>query len=204
MKVSYSCFFFFIFLVALSCGSDTELHQVFDENEKLIEEYTRNTKNLAKEGLYTRYHDDGETPAEQVHFNNDTMQGYRVYFNEKGDTITLSKIKNGVLEGIHKEFHANGKVSQEYQHVNGIITGTFKEFYESGALKGEIQFSDNNENGHFVEFHENGKKAWEGTNKDGKENGEVLKFDENGELIRKMNCLKGRCETIWKKEGIED
>ena len=55
-------------MLLLSCGSDTEIHQVFDENEKLIEEYSRNTKNFAKEGLYTRFHDDGKTFLEMLVF----------------------------------------------------------------------------------------------------------------------------------------
>ncbi len=192
-----------IFVIA-SCGKDTELHQVFDDNGNLIEEYTRNTKDLTKEGIYTRFYQDGKTPAERTTFVRDTMDGWQVLFNEKGDTSRISKVEMGVLNGIHKEYHPNGQVSQLYYHVNGEIKGLFKEFHESGALKGEILFSENTENGPFVEFHENGKKAWEGIYKNGKENGEIRKFDENGELIRKLNCVMGRCETTWKKEGIED
>ncbi len=193
---------FMIFL--LSCKKDVEQHQVFDEGGVLVEEYTRNIKTFAKEGLYTRFYNDGKTPAEQVTFAKDTMNGWWIFYYENGDTSRISKVVNGVLEGVHKEFHPNGEVSQVYNHVNGEIVGLFKEYFESGALKGEIQFEDNNENGPFVEYHENGKKAWQGTYLNGKEDGGIQKFDENGVLIRKLNCVVGRCETTWKKEGVED
>ncbi len=204
MKPTKYILFIFLVLILQSCRSKTELHQVFDESGNLVEEYTRNIEDFSKEGLYTRFYEDGKTPAEQATYVRDTLDGWKIFFNENGDTSSVSKIEKGILHGPHREFHPNGKVSQAYHHVNGEIIGIFKEYHESGALKGEITFSGNNENGHFVEFHENGKKAWEGTNKDGKEHGEVLKYDENGELIRKLNCVVGRCETIWKKEGIKD
>ena len=36
------------------------------------------------------------------------------------------------------------------------------------------------------------------------EHGELKLFDENGELIKKMNCNNGLCQTSWTKEENED
>jgi antitoxin component YwqK of YwqJK toxin-antitoxin module len=199
-------------MMMLSCTSDTELHQVMDEEGHLIEEYNRNVEDLKKEGVYKKFYPKGGPVMEMKHFVNDTMNGVFIRFYEKGDTTTVSMMKNGSYHGYFREYYPGNKIMQSYQYVDNAIKGSFKEYYESGALKGELNFLDNKEDGPFVEYHKNGKKSFEGTYTKGKEIGELLKYDESGELIRKMNCtieMKADqevkiCETTWKKEGIED
>lgn len=210
----YKIFFLVVFLSTfmLSCTSDIELHKVMDEEGNLIEEYNRNKEDFKKQGMYKRFYPKGGPVMEIANFVNDTMEGEFIRFYETGDTITVATMKNGLYHGPFREYYQGNKIMQSYQYVDNAMKGTFKEYYESGALKGELNFLDNKENGPFVEYHENGKKSFEGTYSKGKETGELLKYDENGELIRKMNCKleikAGRevkiCETVWKKEGVED
>lgn len=210
----YKIFFSIILasMMMLSCTSDAELHKVMDEEGHLIEEYTRNAKDFKKEGLYKKFYPNGGSVMEMKHFVNDTMNGEFIRFYDTGDTVTVAIMKDNLYHGPFREYFPGNKIMQSYQYVDNAMKGSFKEYYESGALKGELNFLDNKEDGPFVEYHENGKKSFEGAYSKGKEIGELLKYDESGELIRKMNCkleMKAGqevkiCETVWKKEGIED
>lgn len=85
------------------------------------------------------------------------------------------------------------------------MTGVWKTYYETGELKEEVSFVDNNENGPFKEYHKNGKTKYEGTYKDGDhEEGEMKVYNEDGEIIKKLDCKKGICNTVWIKKGYED
>jgi antitoxin component YwqK of YwqJK toxin-antitoxin module len=210
----YKIFFLIVLssMMMLSCTSDTELHKVMDEEGHLIEEYTRNVADSTKQGIYKKFYSNGGPVMEMKHFVNDTMNGEFVRFYDTGDTVTVAVMKGGLYHGYFREYYPGNKIMQSYQYEDNAIKGSFKEYYESGALKGELNFLDNKEDGPFIEYHENGNKSYEGTYVKGKEIGELLKYDENGELIRKMTCkieVKGDqevkiCETVWKKEGIED
>ena len=84
------------------------------------------------------------------------------------------------------------------------MTGKWKGYYDNGALKEEVIFVNNQENGPFIEYYPNGKLKAEGTYLEGDyEQGELKLYNESGELIRRMNCEKGVCKTVWKAEGEE-
>lgn len=196
----------------LSCQSDTELHKVMDENGKLVEEYTRSTKDYSKQGIHKRFYPDGGPIMEITTYVDDVVDGEFIRFYENGDTLTVAKMKKGIYHGYFREYYPENKLMQSYQHKDGKISGRFLTYFESGVLKEEVYFKDNFEDGPFVEYHETGKKSFEGIYYKGKERGELLKYDEAGELIRKMDCeiieqsgiVSNICTTTWQKKGTED
>jgi len=85
------------------------------------------------------------------------------------------------------------------------MTGVWKTYYDTGELKEEVLFKDNNENGPFKKYYKSGKVKYEGVYKDGDhEDGELKLYSEEGELIKKQDCVRGDCNTIWVKKGYED
>lgn len=91
----------------------------------------------------------------------------------------------------------------ESNYVKNEMIGKSRRFYKNGQLEEEVTFSNSNENGPFVEYYENGNLKAEGSYKGGDmEDGELKLYDENGVLERKMDCVVGRCTTIWRSEAL--
>jgi antitoxin component YwqK of YwqJK toxin-antitoxin module len=108
------------------------------------------------------------------------------------------------VHGPYKAYYPSGSLKVEAQYVDNGIEGDFIAYYESGQIKEKLVFEKNEENGPFIEYHKNGQVKWKGAYLNGdQEHGIIEAFDENGELIKKMDCDRGVCKTIWKKEGAE-
>lgn len=156
-----------------------------------------------KDGHLQAYSDSGEL-IEEANYEKDTLHGKRVlYFQEGGKQIVEHYIK-GKFHGPYFTFFPDGKPYVEGEYQNNVMSGVWKTYYPSGQLKEEVTFKDNLENGPFKEYHENGKNKAKGNYKDGdREEGILLLYDTTGTLIRKMECSKGICHTIWKKEDAD-
>jgi antitoxin component YwqK of YwqJK toxin-antitoxin module len=205
MKIKEILLLLVLPIVALSCTGDTEMHKVLDDNGQLIEEYSRRTKDHAKQGPYTRYYQGMDKVYKQAHYENDTLHGMEIIFYETGDTQEVAQLVHGVYHGEMRAYHPNGKLSSVQTYVNDRTKGVMKTYYNTGELFGEYTFDGVGikENGPFVEYHVNGKKAVEGTYLNGKENGVLKEYDEAGELTREADCGERGCVTTWSKEPIE-
>ncbi len=192
-----------LFIYSCGKGNGIETHEVFSEEGTLTERYERRTSDYAKQGLYEAFYDDGITVMESINYENDTMDGLLIRFNEKGDTASVATIEKGVYQGEFREYFPEGGIMQKFDYVDGKMTGWLYGYHETGVLKEKVMFADNNENGPFTEYYANGNKSFEGNYLNGKEQGELSEYNENGELIRKANCENGVCLTTWKKEGTE-
>jgi antitoxin component YwqK of YwqJK toxin-antitoxin module len=110
----------------------------------------------------------------------------------------------GAFQGAWKTFHENGQLKLEGEYIDNKMEGLWKGYYDNGGLKEEVHFKGNEENGAFIEYYKNGKLKAEGAYLGGdNENGLLKLYDETGELIKKMDCKKGVCRTIWTKEDGE-
>lgn len=195
------CIFLFFTVLLASC-SNTETIEVKNDNGVVIESYTRNKKDFAKEGLYKAYDDKGKL-TEEAAYSNDTLNGLRKIFFESGNIKTEEIYVGGIFDGVYKVFYEDGKTELEGNYVKNEMEGVWKRFYPTGQLMEEVLFSGNDENGPFVEYHENGKFKAEGTYKNGdNEDGELKLYNEMGVLERKMNCTTGRCVTTWRSEAL--
>ncbi|MFN7119390.1 MAG: toxin-antitoxin system YwqK family antitoxin [Saprospiraceae bacterium] len=187
-------------LTLASCKPKTETVETKDEAGNTIR-YERRLNDYAKEGTYLKLNPNGKK-LEEAQYKNDTLNGWRILYSENGDTSVAESYKNGAFDGAYRVFHENGKLKLVGQYANNEMMGVWKGYYDNGALKEEVHFEKNQENGPFVEYHPNGKLKAEGTYLNGDfEHGELKLYNENGELVRRMNCDKGVCKTVWSAEG---
>ena len=156
-----------------------------------------------KNGLLRAYSDTGVL-IEEATYDNDTLHGKRVLYYPEGGKHIVEQYVKGKFHGQYFTFFPDGKIYVEGEYMENAMSGIWKTYYTSGQLKEEVTFKDNLENGPFKEYHENGKFKAKGNYKDGdKEEGLLLLYDITGSLIRKMECSKGICHTIWKKEDAD-
>lgn len=199
--------FIFLSLLFFSC-SDLETVEV-KEGDVIVESYTRNKSNFAKQGAYSRFSPEGKL-LEKSEYVDNQLHGKQEFFYPNNQVQEMVHFKNGVHDGEYKTFFEDGKIEQEGQYIAGKLEGELKVYYSNGTLKEIVTYKDNEEIGPFIEYHENGKLRTEGSYKGSDpdtnlaiEHGELKKYDENGEHYQTMNCINGRCSTTWKKEGVE-
>lgn len=176
-----------------------EMIKSTDEDGNLVT-FSKRTNGDAKEGVYRKMTPDSVL-MEVAFYENDTLEGARILFSEKGDTQVVETYRRGIFDGPYNAYHANGQLEFSGKYENNAMEGTWKRFYDSGMLMETVTFAGNDENGPFVEYNENGTLKAEGNYKGGdNEDGELKVYDENGVLLKTMLCDNGMCKTIWKKK----
>lgn len=201
-RVSISTLTFLLILCTfIACdNSNTEVVENKNDAGQIIEKYTRNRENFAKEGKYEAFFENGKL-SEMANYVNDTLHGERKIYREDGTVETIETYENGLFSGKYQNLHPNGKVKFEGIYTDNIMGGIWKSYYESGQLKEEVTMVNNSEKGPFTEYHENGKISTEGVYGGGPyETGELKIYDENGELTTRKMCHRGICKDIWTKE----
>ncbi len=186
-----------VFFLSIGCNQPkpTSSDVVKNEGDKSIN---------AKDGPYVKNDEEGHLMEKGV-LKNGQQEGKRTVFFPSGKVRIEEMYIKGEYDGPFKEYFDNGKLMQEGQYVKNSMTGIWKTYYETGELKEEVLFKDNNENGPFKKYYKSGKVKYEGVYKDGDhEDGELKLYSEEGELIKKQDCVKGDCSTIWVKKGYED
>lgn len=143
--------------------------------------------------------------VEKAHYVNDQLDGLRVLFYENGDTNIVERYVQGLFDGPYAFYYKGGQLKQEGNYQNNKMEGAWMQYYPDGQLKEKVFFEDNKENGAFVEYHANGNIAAEGNYLDGdNEHGELKIYNEKGVLTQKLNCMKGRCSTVWSLENEQE
>ena len=192
-------FTFLLLSLFTPCDNGLETVTETDEYGNSVQ-FTRRKTDFAREGWYTVSNPAGQV-IEAAQYLNDTLNGQRILFYDNGDTSVVENYQNGGFEGPYRRFYETGTLKQVGQYVDNLMEGFWQSYHENGQLKEKVQFHNNDENGAFIEYHSNGKLAAEGTYLEGdNEDGELKIYDENGELLRKMTCNRGRCQTIWSAE----
>ena len=181
-----------------SCGSN--MIEERDDQGRLVAEYEM--RDGVKHGKFVGYHPDGSIFEESTYINGQ-VHGIRSLFFEGNKKIQTSETYvNGVMDGLFEEYHINGQVSFTGLFVNDAMDGVWKKYNEVGQLIEEVTFKDSEENGPFKEYHTNGQLAAVGGYLNGDyEHGPLQIFNEQGELIKKMDCNKGICQTSWTIEN---
>ena len=176
-----------------------ELEFVSNEDPSgFTEHYSRRKIDNAKQGSYTKVSSEGKL-IEQTTYVNDTIDGIRVLYTEKGDTQIVESYVMGQFNGPFKAFYENGNLELLGHYETNIMKGKWYKYYDTGELMEIVTFDNNLENGPFVEFYKNGNKKAEGNYENGdNENGLLLLYDEEGILVKKMECDIGICKTIWR------
>jgi len=188
-----------VFILACDTGT-LDKKEITNEELRTREHFTTIKGTEIKEGPYEKKDLNGQL-IETSNYKNGELDGEQKLY-EKGHLYSIAHYKNGQIDGEYQSFYENGEVYVSGLYENGVMNGKWKTYYETGQLKEIVYFEDNEENGPFVEFHSNGNLKAEGEYLNGdNEHGLLLLYDPNGILIQKMNCDRGVCRTIWKKEG---
>lgn len=123
-------------------------------------------KDSRKEGLWIKYHRDGETPSLQGNYVNNRPSGKYVKFHPGGgvkergtfsknkyyDSLKRFDIKGGLSyeasyndggreQGVVKYYYPNGQEEFVYNSENGIATGKATRYYENGDVKEIIYYA---------------------------------------------------------------
>ncbi len=202
MKQNGFLFFFLtiLFLSLNSCINDGHKKIIVqDPNGFFREEYIV-INDSVKDGVYLKFYGNGVL-WDSCFYKNDTLQGIRKLFSDKGYLEIKENYKNGVLNGEYLVYYPNGKIKLRQYFDDGTMQDTSFAYYENGHIKEKVTFKYGLENGPFTEYYKNGKIHWKGTYLDGDNEQDTLyEYSEQGELLKKMMCYKGICFTIWTKE----
>lgn len=153
-----------------------------------------------KEGSYQKFFPDGKL-WDSCYYKNDTIEGIRKIFSNKGYQEVTEHYKNGVLHGLYKVFYPDGGLKLKQTYNNGVLEGYSYAYYPDGKIKEKVTMKNNEENGSFEDYYENGKIHWKGTYLNGdNEHDTLYEYNDTGILIKKMFCQYGVCQTVWTKE----
>ncbi len=191
--------------VVSGCAPALETERQYDESGQLVAEFSRDRRTGKRQGPYRFFYSDGQV-MEEGWYEQDSLHGIRRLYYESGQLQAEEQLVRGRYEGPWRSWYPSGQLEMEGQYRHNQMSGIWKKYYESGQLMEEVTFARNLENGPFREFWPNGKLKAEGFYKEGDyEHGLLKLYDEQGRLVRKMDCKRGICRTIWTRtHGIVD
>jgi len=153
-----------------------------------------------KDGIYLKFYASGNL-SDSCYYKNDTIQGIKHIYSDKGYLEIQETYLNGVLNGDYKVFYPNGQVKLKQTFKDDVLTGYSYAYYDNGVLKEKVLLKNGIENGPFEEYYKSGKMHWKGTYLNGENEQDTLyEYDLSGEIKRKLFCNKGVCFTVWTKE----
>ncbi|MCB0636489.1 MAG: toxin-antitoxin system YwqK family antitoxin [Lewinella sp.] len=192
-------------LAACKSNSKSAHLETVEETDEYgyLEVYQRRKSDFAREGWYQLINQDGVV-IEAAQYEHDTLQGQRILFYDTGDTNIVETYHLGLFDGPYRVYREDGSLSVSGQFTNNVREGEWYGYYDNGAVKEIVMFQDNLENGAFTEYHPNGKLKAEGYYRDGdNEDGQLKIYNENGELVKRMDCDMGRCNTVWSADETD-
>lgn len=129
-------------------------------------------KNSRKEGIWTKYYENGNTWSEITYKNNKAAGPYTTYFSngqteEQGNFYAAGKGKNtgefmrwyedgtvaqektfnddGATDGEQKIYYENGQLAVEWNSNNGVESGTLTRYWENGDTKEVVEYDASGE-----------------------------------------------------------
>lgn len=112
-----------------------------------------------KEGIWTKYHNDGITPK---------LKG--IYINNRP-------------KGSYTKYHPNGKIKEIGSFEKNQYQDSLKRYHENGQLEYEAKYNENGkENGKVSFFYPNGQVEFEYNSQNGIAKGKAIRYYENGDI----------------------
>lgn len=203
MKYS-SGIFSIIFLLFLAASCKIQVVSTKSTTGILETKYQQLRKTEVRHGYYRLYHENGRL-AMEMYYKNGKLHGEEMSYHQNGQLHYISSSEMGSYEGPFKYWYATGVLHQEGEYINNNIEGDLKTYYPNGVLKEIVSFSKSVENGAYIMYHQNGKIKEEGHFLNGPiPEGTIKHYNDEGGFIRKQNCEKGTCETIWELKPSEN
>jgi antitoxin component YwqK of YwqJK toxin-antitoxin module len=106
------------------------------------------------------------------------MHGPSAQWNDEGQLVELSMMKNGKREGVSTRFHPDG------------------------TKQSEVSMRQNNQHGPHARWHPNGQKAYEGAYRDGRPHGRFRAWDQKGVELGSFEMVNGTGTlSEWHENG---
>ncbi|MCE2712249.1 MAG: hypothetical protein LW688_06885 [Cryomorphaceae bacterium] len=116
-------------------------------------------KDDRKEGKWTKYHNDGETPK------------------------LIGEYVNNRPQGTYVKYYANGKVKEQGTFIRNLYQDSLKRFHENGKVEYVAKYNEEGkEQGAVKYFYPNGQVEFEYVANDGKPSGKAVRYYENGDV----------------------
>lgn len=113
--------------------------------------------NDRKEGVWTKYFNDGVTPKLKGEYHNSRPHGAFVKYYADGTVKETGNFVRNKYQDSLKRYHENGKLSYEAAFNDiGNESGNVKYFYPNGQVEYEYVAVDGVQSGKAVRYHENG------------------------------------------------
>ena len=193
-------------LISIACSEGITEVLIHDDTGNVVEKYHITLSDSVRQGATLEYYDTGETYAKSS-YETGKIHGLRTIYYKNGQVQIEENYINGEFQGEYNAYYKNGQLDLTGMYENGTMEGKWKRHYKSGAVMEIVEFVNNEENGPFIEYHENGNLKAEGVyvyaNDEAREHGLLKMYNEKGEIIKKMDCKKGHCRTIWTLEDGE-
>ncbi len=138
---------------------------------------------FVKHGVETLWYKKGKSRYCEFHWNNNLLDGPKIFFHANGEISEIVGMKKGVAEGINYAWHEDGKSKFFATYRAGRMHGKAVDWYPDGRLKGEVSFIDGKRDGILSEWSIDGKKT-------------VTPFDREAVLYSRGKSTK-RC-FYWK------
>ena len=170
-------FLFFTALTFISCIN-------FDRNNVDTEQPTGAIDNGKKQGEWKTYYTNGRI-AKIENYQNDTLHGEILYYDDKGKLNGKGFYKMGVRVDSSHMYFPNGKAKlEEWKDSSGKTQGLFKVYYQNGQPSQIGYMKDNYLDDTCNTFFKNGQLKVVEFYKEKKKEGVWQYFSNEGKLIR--------------------
>ncbi len=200
MQNTIVLFVFLITIIFYGCITDNHKQVIVEDPDGYYTEKYFVINDSIKDGIYLKYYSNGKL-SDSCYYKNDTIEGTKNIYSDKGYLEIQETYKNGILEGDYTVFYPNGNIKIKQTFHNNQLSGYSYGYYENSVLKEKVFLEKGVENGPFEEYYNTGKIHWKGTYLNGENEQDTLyEFDITGKIKRKLFCKKGVCYTVWTKE----
>lgn len=135
-------------------------------------------KDDRKEGIWTKYHNDGETPKLKGEYHNNRPSG------------------------AYTKFYADGKVREVGVFSHNKYSGNLKRYHENGKLEYDGNYDEEGrEHGTVTYYYPNGQVEFQYTANEGVPAGKATRYYENGDI--KESIVYGADGSVQKSEVKE-
>jgi len=200
MKLFVSILIFGLAFVGFSCIADSHKQVIVKDPDGYYTEKYYVINDSIKDGIYLKFYANGKL-SDSCYYKNDTIQGIKHIYSDKGYLEIQETYKNGILDGEYKVFYPNGTIKLKQSFEDNVLNGLSYAYYDNEVLKEKVLLKNGIENGPFEEYYKSGEIHWKGTYLDGENEQDTLyEYNLIGEIKRKLFCKKGVCYTVWTKE----
>ena len=154
-------------------------------NNNIIECVYNVDKNGNKQGLYERYHENGQLDIKCTYKDGEYDGLYESYY-ENGQPCKKCTYKDGEYNGPEELYYENGQLYIKSIHKDGKPEGQYEVYYDNGQLKEKCSYKNGKLDGPYKMFWDNAQLCIECSYKDGKIiDGTYRLYHKSGKTVKK-------------------